>query len=155
MITSLMERPYQKFLLLSVILLVPGTASLAVSTTGKTMSQFSFDAGESALRQVQWLGSRVAEKEDQYEQERSIRQKQIFSDTAKVDGIGGSVINSQKRQILDYQKYVAEQRSEMPNKLKQNMSPAKERQVWEALANLEQDSKCIILNVMYLNETKA
>lgn len=113
----------------------------SASTTGPFSSFVSFaaDAGDSALSRVQWLGSRVAEKEGGFEQSRNRRNSNAF----RVDGIGGSVINNQRRQLLEYQESFAQQNSELPDKFQTYVSqnPAKERQVWEALANLEQDSK--------------
>ena len=59
----------------------------------------------------------MAEKESSFEQEARRR--------AKVDGLGGAVISDARRQI----EKVPEPKSKS------------ERQVWAALANLEQDSK--------------
>jgi hypothetical protein len=121
----------------------------AASTPGLLSSIVSFaaDAGDNALSRVQWLGSRVAGKEGEFEQSRNRRSssvKSVSSPSFEVDGIGGSVINNQRRQLLEYQESFAVQNSELPDKYKNyiNQNPAKERQVWEALANLEQDSKC-------------
>lgn len=96
---------------------------------------FAADAGDDALSRVQWLGSRVAEKEGTFEQSRNRRS------SFQVDGIGGSVINNQRRQLLEFQESFAVQNSKIPDKVQTYMNPAKQQQVWEALANLEQDSK--------------
>jgi hypothetical protein len=118
----------------------------AASTPGPLSSVVSFaaDAGDNALSRVQWLGSRVAGKEGEFEQSRNRRSMIKSTSSFQVDGIGGSVINNQRRQLLEYQESFAVQNSELPDKYKNyiNQNPVKERQVWEALANLEQDSKC-------------
>jgi hypothetical protein len=68
--------------------------------------------GEGALQKVQWLGSRVTDKE------------------AALGGVGRSVFETQvKRQ---------RQNSTLIQGLLMN---SKEKQVWEALASLENDSK--------------
>lgn len=105
------------FLIIRVGALSASSASDGSSPT--SVRQISRSAGESALRQVQWLGSRVAQKEDSFEQARC---------DSKVDGLGGAVISNSKRQLLDA----------APGKPAQ--ANTKERQVWEALASLEQDS---------------
>ncbi|GAX11717.1 hypothetical protein FisN_7Lh087 [Fistulifera solaris] len=116
----------------------------AASTPGLLSSIVSFaaDVGDNALSRVQWLGSRVAGKEGEFEQSRNRRSSiKSASSAFQVDGIGGSVINNQRRQLLEYQESFAVQNSELPDKYKNyiNQNPVKERQVWEALANLEQD----------------
>lgn len=102
------------------------------------------DAGDNALSRVQWLGSRVAEKEETFEQSRSRRSRTSFNNmNQEVDGIGGSVIRNQHRQLLEYQESLAVRNSEFPDKMMNyvRQNPVQERLVWEALANLEQDSK--------------
>jgi hypothetical protein len=135
-------------LVLATAILCPSLVeALAASKPGKSLAQISLGAGESALRQVQWLGSRVAQKEQDFERERSQREKEMQTD-GNAQEVGGSVIDivqtgpfsSQRRQILEYQQFIAEQRSALPYKRQKSGSETKERQVWEALANLEQDS---------------
>jgi hypothetical protein len=83
--------------------------------------------GESALRQVEFLGRLVSEKEQEIQQQ----QASIPNNRGpiNVDGTGKSVYNTQKRMSL-----------ERPS-LSDRPAP-KQRQVWEALESLEQDSTC-------------
>ena len=146
-------------IILTTTITIPSASALSIKTTTTTTTTTPFtagpfssmvsmaaDAGDKALSRVQWLGSRVAGKEGEFEQSRNRRKSR--NNAFQVDGIGGSVINNQRRQLLEYQESFAEQNSELPNKsqsyMKQN--PANEQQVWEALANLEQDSKCVLDN---------
>lgn len=87
----------------------------AARTTG-SMSSLSQNIGDSALRQVQWLGQRVAQKEEEYQEEL------LDYGDGQADHVAKSV----------YQQAKSESGQQ---------SPAKEKQVWEALAVLEQDSK--------------
>jgi hypothetical protein len=76
-------------------------------------------------QQVQWLGTRVSsvsEREQEYDQEPN------FDGEEEVLGWGGQA--SQELQRI---------------RQKQTESPFKERQVWQALANLEKDSTCRIV----------
>lgn len=92
-------------------------SSCSVVATALSLSSVSVQVNQntnSALKQVQWLGTRVSQKEQEYEQEED------FDD--EVMGQGQA---SQELQRIQK---------------KQTESPFKERQVWQALANLEKDS---------------
>jgi len=115
---------------------IPTAAALSFQSISSTVGNglasaqsFSQFAGDSALQQVQWLGGRVAQKEraEQEQGTTSVRK----NTTPSVNGSGGSegLYNSHKQQLQQIQ-------TDAP------VRPAKERQVWEALANLEQDSTC-------------
>jgi len=91
-------------------------------------SDFARQAGESALQQVQWLGTRVTEQEEEYRFATADDQQEVTdsekekpqkpsSGTAFVGG-GIKTLYQQPR-------------------LKKG---TKEKQVWDALANLENDS---------------
>jgi hypothetical protein len=84
--------------------------------------------GESALRQVEFLGRLVSEKEQEIQQQ----QASIPNNRGpiNVDGTGKSVYNTQKRMSL-----------ERPS-LSDRPAP-KQRQVWEALESLEQDMQLL------------
>ena len=71
------------------------------------------------MRQVQWMGKVVAQKEQAF-----VDIEDDENDTSQVVGIGGSSFNKEKRDISNVLR-----------------APPKEKQVWEALASLENDSK--------------
>ena len=92
--------------------------ALSLSSVSVQMNQNAAQAAgsRSAMnQQVQWLGTRISQKEQEYEQEAD------FDD--EVVGTAGQATQELQR----IQK-------------KQTESPFKERQVWQALANLEKDS---------------
>lgn len=118
--------------LLVLYTLLQSTAALilpSMSTSGNIVTEFSQNLGESALRQVQWMGTIVAQKEQEYgfgeEKEEDDRKR-----PHKVDGTGGALYNAYKRALSTGAR-----------------SPPEEKQVWEALANLEQDSKSFKLTL--------
>jgi len=95
--------------------LTTSTGALSSNQPPKTLpAAFS----ESALQQVQWLGSRIATTETK---------------KAKVQGLGGAVISNTNAELSTFVPKNADGTVDM--------SPAKEKQVWEALVTLEQDSK--------------
>jgi hypothetical protein len=87
--------------------------------------------GNSELKQVQWLGTRVSPREQEYEQDADF-------DDEEVDE-GSSQFNAQYNDEAVGQQGPAFQELQRIEK-KQTESPFKERQVWQALANLEKDS---------------
>jgi hypothetical protein len=93
--------------------------ALSLSSVSVQMNQNQAAGGRSSAlnQQVQWLGTRVSQKEEEYEQEMD------FDD--EVVGTGQATQELQRIQK------------------KQTESPFKERQVWQALANLEKDSTYI------------
>lgn len=106
---------------------------MALKSTG--LSDWSSKAGDSALRQVQFLASKVAESTAAAD-----GNKIITKDASKtVRGIGGVVYNNP-----EYNKNM-DQNYEVTSILNPNMeistSAKREDQVWMALANLELDSK--------------
>ena len=75
------------------------TSATTTSTTTigpfSSLVSFAAEAGDNALSRVQWLGSRVAEKENTFEQSRNKRNiNDMNNKYIPVDGIGGSVINN-------------------------------------------------------------
>jgi len=115
---------------LSAHALLVAPTSLALASTLSGVSQHM---GESALRQVQWMGSIVAQKEQEAIKKPSRRAKDKAKDKAKVDGTGGGIYTQVKGELLDVIR-----------------PPPKEKQVWEALANLEQDSTFMIVFVDFV-----
>jgi hypothetical protein len=96
--------------------------ALSLSSVSVQMNQNAQAAGSSAMnQQVQWLGTRVSPKEQEYEEEVD------FDDEV----VGTSRMTQELQRI----------------KKKQTESPFKERQVWQALANLEKDSTYCIHTV--------
>jgi hypothetical protein len=107
------------------------SATSATALNPSNPDTWSRNMGESALQQVQWIGQRVAFKQD----EDAPLQWDTVTPTLdearraeKVDGTGGSIFLSSWRELWQYR------------------SPPKQQQqqVWRALANLEQDSKCSV-----------
>lgn len=104
--------------------------ALSLSSVSVQMNQNAQAAGTATNgQQVQWLGTRVSQKEQEYEQEVD------FDDEVSVVGTGQATQELQRIQK------------------KQTESPFKERQVWQALANLEKDSTypyCIDCYLIFL-----
>lgn len=87
-----------------------------------SLATISENAGDSALRQVQWMGKIVAQKEQAFASADDPDTDE--ADESKVVGTGGSSFNMQKNEVSSLLR-----------------APPKEKQVWEALANLENDSE--------------
>jgi hypothetical protein len=104
----------------------------AAPTVELTADQIALAAGESAFAQVQWLGTRVAQKEQ-------MASKQTVDIKIKDKRLVGRTLNEQKRRILHQQRTAAESKStNMPFYTQPEKSNNAE--VWEALASLEEDS---------------
>jgi hypothetical protein len=102
----------------SVVWMVTALSLSSVSVQMNQNAQAAAGSSSSAgvnNQQVQWLGTRVSQKEQEYEQE-------VDFDDEVVVGTGQMTQELQRIQK------------------KQTESPFKERQVWQALANLEKDS---------------
>ena len=93
------------------------------------LEDWSSRAGDSALQQVQYLASKVAE---------STGDDKTVAPSKSVAGTGGVVYNNVK-----YNKGAAASKSSSELKPDMALSPnsKREEQVWTALANLELDSK--------------
>lgn len=110
--------------------------------TQNPLSAFSEQTGETALRQVQFLASKVAESTAVAEGES--RKKNISkSDSKEISGIGGVVYNN-----VNFNKKMAGSTapirpSILDPDLQVSTSAKREDQVWAALANLELDSKSV------------
>jgi hypothetical protein len=112
---------------MGVIIIILGhtatTTRVNALSLASSVGTFSQTAGQSALKQVEWLGTRVvqSEKEQEYEQETG-----YFNDD----------------EILGTSRPAAQAARELRRleAMRKKESPFKERQVWQALANLEKDS---------------
>jgi hypothetical protein len=113
------------------------TSHLQESTSSSSLDDLSSKVGESALSSVQYFGNRLSNP-----QLASTlyfgkpRKKPNFFDMADDEDRGGGIYEINKRQL-----------SEIESSKKEK---EKEKQVWEALANLEADSKSVIgWNTLY------
>jgi hypothetical protein len=111
--------------------LVTALSLSSVSVQMNKNSAKSANGMKQQHQQVQWLGTRVSQKTDQSEYE----EEGDFDD--EIVGYGQSQGQSYKGQTGQ-----ATQELQRIQK-KQTESPFKERQVWQALANLEKDSTYI------------
>jgi hypothetical protein len=117
---------------MGVIIIILGhtatTTRVNALSLASSVGTFSQTAGQSALKQVEWLGTRVvqSEKEQEYEQETG-----YFNDD----------------EILGTSRPAAQAARELRRleAMRKKESPFKERQVWQALANLEKDSTYIYI----------
>jgi hypothetical protein len=104
---------------------------LRESSSSSSLDDFSSKVGESALSSVQYFGNRLSNP-----QLASTlyfgkpRKKPSFFDMADDEDRGGGIYEINKRQLSEI---------ETTKKEKE-----KEKQVWEALANLEADSKSVM-----------
>jgi hypothetical protein len=128
-------------------------SSKSISTTAlknSGLSDWSSRAGDSALRQVQVLASKVAESTAAGEGAKMIKTKDKMmtkSASKMVQGIGGAVYNNPEfnRNMDDTGEYSRnvddEDDSIVTPNLEMRTGGKREDQVWVALANLELDSK--------------
>jgi hypothetical protein len=120
------------------------TSSCSVLVTALSLSSVSmqvkkqYAAGTAGNSQaVQWLGTRVSQKEREYEQDADFDDE--MADDGTYDGtsqFNGEMVGQGGDRKIQGQASQELQRIEQ----KQTESPFKERQVWQALANLERDS---------------
>jgi hypothetical protein len=98
------------------------------------LSNWSGETGDSALRQVQYLASKVAESTAATE-----GRKKAKSDSKSVAGTGGRVYNNAK--YNGGASKAQSSRNLQPDAPSVSSNLKQEDQVWTALANLELDSK--------------
>lgn len=113
--------------------------------SASAFSEWSAKTGDSALRQVQFLASKVAESTAAGEEEKFVGKQGPKS----VQGIGGVVYNNPEynRGVV---KYDNEGGTSILNPtLEISMNAKREEQVWTALANLELDSKLCVISICW------
>ena len=117
-------------------------SSTALTSSTSPWSDWSAKTGDSALRQVQFLASKVAESTAAAEEEKFVGKQGPKS----VRGIGGVVYNNPEfnRGVLRNEE--GDGTSILNPTLEISMNAKREEQVWTALANLELDSKLTIFS---------
>lgn len=115
--------------------------STALSNSASPLGEWSAKTGNTALRQVQFLASKVAESTAAAEDKGT---KFVGKNGPKsVRGIGGVVYNNPEfnRGVLSGDEASSSGNSILSPSLEISTSAKREEQVWTALANLELDSK--------------
>jgi hypothetical protein len=115
------------------------TTALALLENQNPYSEFSGLAGESALQQVQFLASKVAESTAAAE--RGTKRKTVSKDDSRfVRGTGGTIFNGRR---LGGGKVMNKNNKNDNTLLQVSSDSTNSDQVWTALANLELDSTYI------------
>ncbi|CAJ1954676.1 unnamed protein product [Cylindrotheca closterium] len=100
-----------------------------------SLSDWSEQTGESALRQVQRMASKVAESKDVGYAD--VRDQDYENSPKNVAGTGGDVFKQRSKQVLDQQSSVLRPNYQLSSRNK------REEQVWSALKNLELDMQML------------
>ncbi len=123
-----------------------GTALTSYTTP---LSDWSAKTGESALRQVQFLASKVAETTAAADDEKLVEKFVGKGGSKSVRGIGGVLYNNPEYNRSVMRNEEGESSSLLDPTLEISMNAKREEQVWTALANLELDSKCLYAFKIY------